>query len=179
MAWTSPMTFTANTTLTAAQLNTYLRDNMNETAAAKATATGNIFVATGANAIAERTITGGSVAVSESTASTSYTDLATVGPTVTATTGTKALVFWHAFFSNSLIDTATWCSVEVTGASSSSASDVRALMVDGVAAGNACEASMFELYDGLTPGSNTFTMKYRVTGGTGTWNWRRIAVVAL
>jgi hypothetical protein len=29
----------------------------------------------------------------------------------------------------------------------------------------------------LTPGSNTFTMKYRVTAGTGTFLARQIAVI--
>ncbi len=50
MAWTAPITFTSGSVLTAAQLNTYLRDNLNETAPAKFTAAGQLFVSTAANA---------------------------------------------------------------------------------------------------------------------------------
>lgn len=38
MAWTAPMTASANGTLTAAQFNTHVRDNLLETETAKATA---------------------------------------------------------------------------------------------------------------------------------------------
>jgi hypothetical protein len=32
---------------------------------------------------------------------------------------------------------------------------------------------------GLTQGSNTFTAKYQVSAGTGTFQWRNITVLAL
>ena len=54
MAWSAPMTAVANTVFTAAQFNQHVRDNLNETAPAKATASGGYFVATGVNAIAQR-----------------------------------------------------------------------------------------------------------------------------
>lgn len=52
MAWTAPRTWVSGETVTAAQLNTHLRDNMLETAPAKVTTAGDIVYATGANALA-------------------------------------------------------------------------------------------------------------------------------
>lgn len=52
MAWSAPATAVANTFLTAAFWNTQVRDNLLETAPAKAAAAGDSFYATAANAIA-------------------------------------------------------------------------------------------------------------------------------
>ena len=51
MAWTAPLTWTTGQIVTAANLNQQIRDNLLETASAKAAAAGDVFVATGANAI--------------------------------------------------------------------------------------------------------------------------------
>jgi hypothetical protein len=51
MAWTAPRTWVTGEIVTAAYLNSNVRDNMLETSPGKATAAGDIFVATGANAI--------------------------------------------------------------------------------------------------------------------------------
>lgn len=179
MAWTAPMTFVANTTLTAAQLNTYLRDNLNETPTAKATTEGYHFVATGVNAVAERAIEYHEVTTSQSSTSTSYTNLSTVGPTVTVTTGTRALYWWHTRSQHSASDSAVYSGVEVSGASTIAASDSRALIVDGLPAGNGIQCAGMHLETNLTPGSNTFTVKYRVNAGTGTWGLRHLVVMAL
>lgn len=52
MSWTNPLTWAVGQLVTAAQLNTHLRDNMLETAAAKVTTAGDIVYATAANALA-------------------------------------------------------------------------------------------------------------------------------
>lgn len=179
MAWTAPVTFVAGNALTAAQLNTYLRDNLNETAPAKATTAGYHFVSTGVNSIAERGILKSAVTTSESTTSTSYVNLATVGPAVTLTTGTKALMWWRAYTQNNTIDTATWMAPAITGASSITATDASAASLDGVTAANAFSIVGFHMEDGLTPGVNTFTLQYRVTAGTGTYGFRELCVMAL
>src|SRR3546814_19340432 len=75
MAWTAPMTAVANTVFTAAQFNQHVRDNLNETAPAKATAAGGYFVATGVNAIAQRIADGNTDTNTGTTTSTTYTDL--------------------------------------------------------------------------------------------------------
>jgi len=51
MSWTAPRTFVTAEVVTASIMNTHVRDNLLETAPAKATAAGDIFVATAANAI--------------------------------------------------------------------------------------------------------------------------------
>ena len=52
MAWSSPRTWVALEVLTAALLNTHLRDNLLETAPAKVTTAGDLVYASGANALA-------------------------------------------------------------------------------------------------------------------------------
>jgi hypothetical protein len=177
MAWTAPITFVSNTVLTASQLNTYLRDNMLETLPARATTPGGFFVVHGKNQIAEQLPVSAFVPTDESTSETAYTDLATGGPAVTVNTGTAALVMLntHCQQSNS---TAAWMSYEVGGATSSDAQDNRAVMLQN---SSPQRSGMAILHEELTPGSNTFTAKYRMTGTTGTASFqsRRIAVLPL
>lgn len=52
MAWTAPRTFVTDEVVSASQLNAHVRDNMLETAPAKAAAAGDLFQASAANAIA-------------------------------------------------------------------------------------------------------------------------------
>lgn len=181
MAWTAPMTAVANTIFTAAQFNTNVRDNLNETAPAKAVNAGGYFVATGVNAIAERTAGHDLINASETTASTSFVDLATPGPAVTKTTGTSAFVAVYGLVSIDTAGVSALMSFAVSGATAVTASDTRAVSFQpgSVAAARSLRASAVTLLDGLTPGSNTFTAKYRVTGGTGTFNNRRLAVYPL
>ena len=54
MAWTTPRTWVSNETLTAALLNTHLRDNLEELDVAKVTGPGQYAVSTAANAITAR-----------------------------------------------------------------------------------------------------------------------------
>lgn len=180
MAWTAPMTAVANTVFSAAQFNQHVRDNLNETAPAKATAAGSYFVADGVNSIAERAPQSDSVLTSQTTTSTSFTDLATLGPTITANTGPYALVFTHCQVSNSGAGSA-YAGVNVSGASSIAPALNRSINLIG-AAGATLGAGTAVLYAGsiaLTPGSNTFTMQYRVSSGTGTFADRRIIVMPL
>lgn len=173
------MTAVANSVFTAAQFNTHVRDNLNETAPAKATAAGQIFVATGANAIAARTPTGATVATSESTASTSYTDLATSGPAVTVTTGASALVMVGARSTNTTTSTENFMSYAVSGATTDAAADARALIWYATSSAPNLRAMAANLHTGLTPGSNTFTAKYKVGSGTGSWFNRHLIVIPL
>lgn len=177
MAWTAPMTAVANSAFTAAQFNAHVRDNLNETAPAKATTVSGYFVATGANSIAERVPQISGVGSSETTTSTSYTDLTTPGPDVTVTTGARALYIITSRQKNSVDNGATFTALDISGASSIPASDNRALLTDGLTADNELRMSVVQLEAGLTPGSNVFTMKYRVSGGTGTYQNRHLIVL--
>lgn len=176
MAWTAPMTAISGSVFTAAQFNTFVRDNLNECPASKATTPGSLFVVSDTNQLAERTPATATVATSQTTTSTSYTDLATVGPTVTVTTGPMALVGLYNANLNSSGTTASLMSYEVTGASAQAPNDNIAV---GVATTTGTRAGALFLVTGLTPGSNTFTCRYRVGGGTGTYVDRRILVVPL
>jgi hypothetical protein len=173
------MTAVAGATFTAAQFNQYVRDNLNQTAPALATTASQLFVSTGANAIATRVPTTASVATVQSTASTSFTDLATVGPAVTVTCGTIALVWFAAAMANASSDAQCNASVGVSGATSVAASDVWALTSDGVTAGNYIRYGTTHAFTGLTAGSNTFTMKYRAGSSTASYQRREIIVLPL
>jgi hypothetical protein len=173
MTWNSPPTFAPGQTITSAFLNA-LRDNLLETAPAKATTAGYHFASAGANSIAERAIKTAQVATSETTTSTTYTDLATAGPSVTLTTGTSALVWAASSCSNSGAN-ASIASVTISGATTSGASIDEAVTNLGTSVTRATSCCLYP----LTAGSNTFAMQYRVIAGTGTFGSRRITVMGL
>lgn len=180
MAWTAPMTAVSGSVYTAAQFNTFVRDNLNETSPAKATTQGGYFVTTAPNEIVERIGQRDTDVNTGTTTSTSFTDLdspADVGPTVTVNTGQLALVLWGAQISNDTGTQSARVGVEVSGATTNAASDVRALTYDPTTGGGIFQASHTVFYDDLTPGSNTFELKYRVSGGTGTFLRRRLIVL--
>lgn len=175
MAWTSPMTFIDGRPLTAAQLNTHLRDNLLETAVAKATTPGSYFVTEAPHSLLELTPAIATDVDNDTTTSSSYTDLDTsVGPTVTVETGSAALVIVSARCNNSGGQTSSRVSHEVSGATDTEPFERHSLRVEGT---SFIQSSFAVLRSDLTPGSNTFTMKYRVTGGTGNFQNRRIIVI--
>lgn len=137
------------------------------------------FVATGANAIAERESAIVTVHKSESTSSTSYTDLKTTGPSVTITTGTSALVFFSCEMQNNTTNSAAMASVAVSGATTVAASDNWRILANGVTAANVTALCGFHHFTGLTAGLNTFTMKYAASANTATFNYRQLSVIAL
>lgn len=119
------------------------------------------------------------VATSEATASTSMTNLTTVGPAVTVDIGPsgKALVILGALITSDDAAGGGAMGFAVSGASTVAASTSQCLEGRGLAGG---EASKIHLVTGLTPGSNTFTAKYqRISVGTATFVRRVLAVVPL
>jgi hypothetical protein len=171
------MTAVANSTFTAAQFNAYVRDNLNETAPAKATAAGSYFVATGVNSIAERRGLSGADLASGTTTSTTYTDLtgASVGPSVSVVHGPNVLVIVRGSVENSGAGSARM-GYAISGANSLAAADNRGIHVFGGAGVNVgCSDASF--LGSLTPGTSTFTAKYRVSSGTGTFSARRLLVI--
>lgn len=182
MAWTSPMTFVANQVLTAAQLNTHLRDNMLESEVAKATTASGYFVGEALNSIVERIPKTHRIATSESTDSNDYTDLNTGGPEVTVTTGSAAFVFMAGGLETNTTNGQARMNYQISGATSRSPVDETALVVDGITANNHNRIAQFDLVVTLTPGENTFTCKYagsRVAPATATFRDRFIAVLPL
>lgn len=113
------------------------------------------------------------VATAQTTTSTSYTDLATSGPAVTLTTGTKVLVMVTCAIENT--SSTSLMSYAVSGATTIAAADAAALANKSA---NFIQATTTSLIT-VTAGSNTFTAKYKVNGGTGTFERRTINVVDL
>lgn len=112
------------------------------------------------------------VITTENTGSTSFTDLATVGPSLTITSGgTKALLIWSIV--QSTTSGSAVSSIAVSGATTIAASDTGALIVSD---GNRSSIGWQLLT--INPGSNTYKLQYRVTGGTGTFHTRRLMVLA-
>lgn len=122
---------------------------------------------------------GGHVATSQTTTSTSYTDLSTSGPAVTVNTGTSALVTMGCAITSTDASGYTFMSYAVSGATTSSASDARALGMIHSYSGFGYRVSHTYVHTGLTAGANTFTAKYRVSVGTGTFSDRSISVQTL
>lgn len=184
MAWSAPMTAVANSVFTAAQFNTFVRDNLNETAPAKATASGGYFVADGANSIVERRVSGATdLDIGTTTSTTDFVDLdapAAVGPAVTLNTGTQALVYTHCQMANSGTGSCR-AGVTVSGATTHAAALNRSISIGGVTNVFMSAGTTVFYASGLAlvAGSNTFTMKYRVGSGTGTFSDRRLIVMPL
>lgn len=180
MAYTAPITFVNGVPLTAAQMNA-IQDNIRETAVAKATTASRYFAVTGPNAIAERALVRQTVDVVADTTSTSYTGTLTgpsTGPTVTATSGDKAIVGVYSYVRNTVAGQSALASYAVSGATTRASTDADAVLSVGdgtVAIQATCTTASFF----MTPGSNTFTMQFRVSGGTGRFDNRRLWVYPL
>ncbi len=176
MAWTTPPTLTDGQVLTGAHTQ-IIRDDLLETAPGKATASGQFFVSTAANSIAARTPQVATVATSETTTSTSYTNLATPGPAVTVTTGATALVFVSARIAQSTATAAVYQSFAISGATTVAADDRFGTEWQPEGANRNSRATSALMVTGLTPGSNVFTQQYRVSANTGTFSLRQISVL--
>lgn len=123
------------------------------------------------------------VSTIQSTASTSYTDLATAGPAVTLTSvGTRALVIISArIFATTAAADICAMSVTVSGATTIAAADASALMQNGATGssggGLGVESGTAFIYS-ITPGSNTYTAKYKAGVNTANFADRKIFVFA-
>lgn len=109
----------------------------------------------------------------QSTTSTSFTDLATVGPSVTITTGTKALVSISSRLVHSSSGAAAAMGFAVSGATTVAADIANALITN-----NQMRATQTKLITGLTAGSNVFTAKYESQDpGTSSFQYRQLSVI--
>lgn len=116
------------------------------------------------------------VATSQTTASTSYTDLTTV-QSVTVTVGANGILL-IAIAAEATNSGAFFCfnSFALSGANTlAAANDYRGIELG--TSNNSIGRTV--ILTGLTPGSTTVTMKFMVNGGTGTFLNRTLGVVAL
>jgi len=179
MAWHTPVTWVDGTTITAAQLNAQIRDNLNETATAKATTGSRLIVTTGANTIVERAVRQTYDAGAGTRTSTSFGALggASAGPAVNnIDTGSMALVVVECQLNNATGGASARMSYDVSGATTSAATDDRGIMLQ--TGTNDMRYASMELQT-LTAGTNSFNSVYRVSSGTGNFSARTIIVIAL
>ena len=120
------------------------------------------------------------VATSESTASTSYVDLATTTDTVTVIVGAAGIAevaLSHVMSAATVNPSTILMSFAMSGANTQAATDKYNAGAINTGGGGATGNSF--LLTGLTPGSTTFKAKYRVTGGTMGSSQRLISVKVL
>lgn len=123
------MTFTANSVLTAAQMNVHVRDNFLASETMQIQEAQDYLVAGGYHQLVRRQVKSNTVLTSENTKSTEYTDLSqrsgsggapvvgttgTVGPAVTVETGNSAWVILTTHMQNSLALSRLFMSYSVT-----------------------------------------------------------------
>lgn len=114
------------------------------------------------------------IATSQTSGSVSYTDLGTVGPTATVPVGPSGIV--EVTITSQISNSGgnhSYMGYAVSGANTIAATDTKAIYI---ATTNVARFSGTFLLTGLTAGSTTFTAKYKVGGGTGTWLDRAIHV---
>lgn len=122
------------------------------------------------------------VATTQSTSSTTFTDLATVGPEVThviPSTGSVKVTLTALLITPDVTFTDAAMSIALSGANTAAAGTYPALRAGsrGLATGVFMDASRAFLITGLTPGSTTFTCKYKMsTANAGNFSARNILV---
>lgn len=188
MPWTSPITFLPETVLTAAQMNVHLRDNLLETAPAKASTPGSIFITSARNSINEQAPQYAFIEATETTASHDFTDLETVGPHVTTNVTFGALISLSAQLANTTTGGFSIVAFIVTKPPTTEEeavdeetvhepTDERSLLFR-VATADQDRSGSYTTFIGVPePGTYTFMLKYRVTAGTGTFLRRYLTVV--
>lgn len=121
----------------------------------------------------------GSIGTSETTASNAYTDLATVGPTVNTIIGPSgiALLIIGCDQTNGTAGAIDFMSFTASGANTIVALDATSYFVKNATANTETNASLSILLTQLTPGATTFTAKYRVSAGTGTFANRTLSII--
>ena len=207
MAWTAPRTWVTGETVTAALMNAHIKDNLLETSAATVTTAGDLVYADAANSMGSRLAIGADGTFLASTGSapiwrvpvedinyddastsqqdtdTSYTQtwglpVAPDFPSVTATTGTSALVIISAFaVENTTVGAKTVISFSISGATTIAAQDGLGGLFESSAANDQSALVVVRHSLSLTAGSNVFQMKAKVTAGTGIIQRPRILVI--
>lgn len=126
-------------------------------------------------------ITSSTVSTSQTTSSTSYTDLSTVGPSVTVVVPPSGEVkvdfsVWanHASAGQNL-----YASIAMSGANTLAANDANAAQIRqmAISPGNLVATLSKAIHmTGLNPGATTFTLKYKTTSGNATFADRHLIV---
>ncbi len=121
------------------------------------------------------------VDTSETTSSNNFTDLATSGPSVTATIGANglALVILSCSTGNDTANGQTLIGFVASGTNTIAPVDTKAIVYTQVSGGGQMACSQAFLLTGLAAGSTTFKMQYRAGSHQGVFQNRNIAVIPL
>lgn len=161
MPWTAPRTWVTGEVVTAAIMNSHVRDNL-----------------LALQPVAARDMTAGT------TTSAAYGDLTgtSVGPAVSVATGAAVTVIFTAQYSSSATPGGTTYGgvcVVVSGATTVAASDDNGVLLPVAGINQPTRLGGVIRLTGLTTGTNTFTLKYRTNGGgTGSFSRRELTVIA-
>ena len=183
MVWTAPKVFVDGATLTAEELNIYARDNLLATEAGIATTPGGYFLSRGNNVLQEKHFVEQTISNQETiVGSSAYVHLSTIGPRITIDTDSNVLCFMS--FAGSCDDTAyisyTQAAIEITGSTSRPATFASVPAAWESHDNGVGQVSSINYFSGLTPGSNTFTMKYAgETGDNVSFSNRTLIVMPL
>lgn len=175
MAWTDPSghVWVTGETVTAANMNTYIRLNLQETAPAVVTTAGDRVVATGANAITR--LAAPAAQVGDGTYTGTGTGDGTYFPldsanwgsgtsvSVAASTRSRALVHWGFTGYNGGGTTLIEASYDVTGATTISESDVYKVGLLAPASSTPEGTSRTHYVASLTAGTNNFRLKFKAS----------------
>lgn len=149
MTWTTPKTWVTGEPLTAGDLNTHLRDNLN----ALKTPPGDAYIANEAS--------------NYTTTSTAFVSVDATNLALTITTaGGDALVAFSGAVSNNTAGQAVYFDVDLDGVRQAGNDGINVLT--SAAANSIGNAAFAWLVTGLAAGSHTFKLQWKVSGGTGT-----------
>lgn len=163
MGWTDPDDFVINEVVTAEKLNEQVKDNL-------------------VDLDRRTTATRGNVATSESTTSGSFTNLSTTGPSATCTVGSTGMVLIAVSCSvTSASNIGGLMGYAISGASTIAAADAQSVGMKIDSSTMAARLAAVFVHIGLTPGSTTFTAKYKSlnSGSTVTFADRYITAIPL
>lgn len=120
------------------------------------------------------------VATSESTSSTTYTDLTTTTDSVTVTVPASGLVLVMIYCNWTSTSSQGFMSYAISGAVNNvAATDAKSVAQQAQVASNIVGNLGATFLEVLTPGSTTFKLKYRASSSTQTFSNRRITVIPL
>lgn len=123
------------------------------------------------------------VNTAESTGSTSYTDLTTVGPSVTVTVGAsgKLMIIFGALITTVSSGWFGVVSPQLSGANTLAAADANSVQFGSNSTAIYGQVSRTIILTGLNPGSTTVTLKYKSGQSGFTWqfSFRDVTVIPL
>jgi hypothetical protein len=120
---------------------------------------------------------GSNILTDENTQSSSYTDLPTLGPSVSLITNDAVIVWWYCTIYRPYAGYTAYTAPAISGATTVAASDTTAGLASGPLVGGYRRPCFGQhRFKGLTAGTNVITLKYRGDGMYFQWLNRYVIV---